>query len=81
MRPRLNVLYHLSDGRRLQYGRNPAEEDNGWTPYVADLQVQEVAGDHDSMVLEPFVRVLASRLSSALAEADRRAEPLRIAAE
>jgi acyl transferase domain-containing protein/thioesterase domain-containing protein/acyl carrier protein len=81
MRPRLNVLYRLRDGRRLQEGRIPAEEDNGWTPYIASLQVQEVAGDHNSMVLEPFVRVLAARLSRALAEADRRVEPFRTAAE
>lgn len=81
MRPKLNVLYRLNGGRNLQDDFKPAQEDNGWAPYVANLQTLEVAGDHDSMVLEPFVRVLVSRLDQALAEADRRAEPFKIAAE
>lgn len=81
LRPKLNIVYRLRGGRRLQEGRNEAIEDNGWTPYVAELEVQEVAGDHDSMVLEPFVRVLSSRMRSALAEADVGRAPLRDAAE
>jgi thioesterase domain-containing protein len=56
-------------------------DDNGWTPYVADLEVQEVAGDHDGMVLEPFVRVLASRMRSALDAAEPAAGSSRLAAE
>jgi thioesterase domain-containing protein len=80
-RPRLNIIYHLSGGRRLQEGRNAAMDDNGWTPYVADLEVQEVAGDHDGMVLEPFVRVLASRMRSALDAAEPAAGSSRLAAE
>lgn len=80
-RPRLNIIYHLSGGRRLQEGRNAAMDDNGWTPYVANLEVQEVAGDHDGMVLEPFVRVLASRMRSALDAAEPAAGSSRLAAE
>lgn len=80
-RPRLNILYRLSGGRRLQEGRNIALDDNGWTPFVADLEVQEVAGNHDSMVLEPFVRVLASRMRGALDDAAPQAAPSRMAAE
>ena len=31
--------------------------DNGWEPYCGRVDVTEVPGDHDSMVLEPAVRV------------------------
>ncbi|MBE1205440.1 SDR family NAD(P)-dependent oxidoreductase [Aminobacter carboxidus] len=68
LRPKLNVIYRLSGGRMLQDGRNIAMADNGWTPYVADLTVQEVPGDHDGMVLEPFVRILADRIKKRLKE-------------
>ena len=37
-------------------------EDNGWTGWVDDVHVREVPGNHDSMVLEPNVRVLAARV-------------------
>ncbi|MBE7732885.1 type I polyketide synthase [Devosia faecipullorum] len=66
LRPRAEVLYRLSGGRRLQTGRNVVLDDNGWSPYVEALDVQEVPGDHDSMVLEPYVRVLASKLKKRL---------------
>lgn len=68
LRPKLNVIYRLSAGRMLQHGRNFAMEDNGWTPFSSDLTVQEVPGDHDGMVLEPFVRILADRIRKRLKE-------------
>ncbi|WP_182085889.1 type I polyketide synthase [Aureimonas sp. ME7] len=71
LRPRLEVLYRLRGGRRLQAGRNAALDDNGWSPFVADLTIREVPGDHDGMVLEPFVRILADRLRPLLRDADR----------
>lgn len=71
LRPKLNVIYRLSGGRMLQDGRNVAMEDNGWTPFAAGLTVQEVPGDHDSMVLEPFVRILADRIRKRLKEPAR----------
>ena len=40
--------------------------DNGWGTYVNRLDVHEVPGDHDSMVLEPNVRVLAARLQKCI---------------
>jgi thioesterase domain-containing protein len=48
--------------------------DNGWTPYVKTITVHEVPGDHDSMVLEPNVRVLARQLRQVIeaAEAQQR---------
>jgi thioesterase domain-containing protein len=35
------------------------------------IDVHVVQGDHDSMVLEPSVRVLASRVRAALADAQQ----------
>ncbi|MEM7747013.1 MAG: SDR family NAD(P)-dependent oxidoreductase, partial [Pseudomonadota bacterium] len=62
-RPRLEVTYTLSDGRELNHDRELLRADNGWTPYIEHLEVIEVPGDHDKMVLEPNVRVLASHLN------------------
>ncbi|MBP6738179.1 MAG: hypothetical protein KA139_12130, partial [Rhodobacteraceae bacterium] len=44
--------------------------DNDLTRFAPALEVTEVPGDHDSMVLEPNVRTLAARLRAALAEAE-----------
>lgn len=65
-RPRLNVRYRLSGGRLLSADRQPLREDNFWTPYVEHLHVVEVPGNHDSMVLEPNVRVLVANIRKAL---------------
>ncbi|MEM6497535.1 MAG: thioesterase domain-containing protein, partial [Pseudomonadota bacterium] len=62
-RPRLEVTYTLSDGRELNRDRELLRTDNGWTPYAEHLEIIEVPGDHDKMVLEPNVRVLASHLN------------------
>lgn len=69
-RPALRVAYRLSDGRMLRDDLFPVFEDNGWTPHVSDLLVQEVPGDHDSMVLEPNVRVLAEKLRKCIDKAE-----------
>ena len=69
-RPRLNVFYRLSGGRRLDHNRYLLLEDNGWGGFAGDLTVIESPGDHDSMVLEPNVRVLAERLRARLRAAD-----------
>lgn len=65
-RPRPQAHYFLSGGRRLQSNRNIILEDNGWGSLVHDMTVVEVPGDHDSMVLEPCVRVLAERIRAEL---------------
>jgi thioesterase domain-containing protein len=81
-RPKPEVLYRLSGGRRLQPGRNIILDDNGWLPYVKLLDIQEVPGDHDSMVLEPFVRVLSEHIRRRLRAAiDRTTVPMSSAAE
>jgi len=67
LRPRPEIHYRLPDGTRLQANRNVVLDDNGWTPFVKHLEIVEVPGDHDSMVLEPCVRVLAERVRSRLA--------------
>ncbi|MCM2503049.1 SDR family NAD(P)-dependent oxidoreductase [Aureimonas altamirensis] len=69
-RPVPDVVYRLRDGRRLQEGRTIVLDDNGWTPHVDELVVSIVPGDHDGMVLEPCVRVLAQRMRQCLAEAE-----------
>jgi thioesterase domain-containing protein len=43
---------------------------NHWKPYVTGgIDVHVVPGDHDSMVLEPNVRVLAEKLRTCLEDA------------
>jgi acyl transferase domain-containing protein/thioesterase domain-containing protein len=66
-RPRLDIQFKLSGGRLVDAERNLLYTDNGWTPLVSSIVVQEVPGNHDSMVLEPNVRVLASTLRRVLA--------------
>ncbi|SFL93294.1 type I polyketide synthase [Methylorubrum salsuginis] len=80
-RPRLQVAHRLSGGRRIDANRSLLFEDNGWGTYAQRLSVVEVAGDHDSMVLEPNVRVLARRLMQALREAEPAAQSHLQAAE
>ena len=65
-RPALDEKYHLGEGRVVSSALEFVFHDNGWTPHVAELDIQEVPGDHDSMVLEPNVRNLATRLAAAL---------------
>jgi acyl transferase domain-containing protein/thioesterase domain-containing protein len=71
-RPRLPVVYTLSGGRRANQWREVIFEDNGWSRYCQQVSVHEVPGDHDSMVLEPNVRVLAARLRETLDQAERK---------
>jgi acyl transferase domain-containing protein/thioesterase domain-containing protein/acyl carrier protein len=68
-RPRLDVRFELSRGRRVDGQREYVREDNFWTPYVSSIGVHEVPGNHDSMVLEPNVRVLVSSIRRALEKA------------
>ena len=71
LRPRLQVAYRVSGDRLLNDERSLLRVDNGWTPYAPNLAILEVPGDHDSMVLEPNVRVMASHLRKALTAADQ----------
>lgn len=69
-RPKLPVEYELSGGRAANSDRHLIMEDNGWLRYVDDLEVFEVPGNHDSMVLEPNVRVLATKMRQCIDDAD-----------
>ncbi len=69
-RPPLDRRFKVSGGKWVTAGREYLFEDNGWTPWMPQLRVIEVPGDHDSMVLEPNVRRLASVLAGILREAD-----------
>jgi acyl transferase domain-containing protein/thioesterase domain-containing protein len=72
VRPPLEIAYDLGNGRLLDDQREYVYEDNGWTPYVKSIDVFEVPGDHDSMVLEPNVRVLVRKLREVIDETEQR---------
>ncbi|KGJ03792.1 Acyl transferase domain-containing protein [Paracoccus halophilus] len=69
-RPPLDKRWKATGGRWINSGRDYVIEDNGWTPWMPNLRVIEVPGDHDSMVLEPNVRRLTTILREILREAD-----------
>lgn len=60
-RPPLAPRWTVGD-RLISDERVYLTPDNDWTQFVPQVQVFEVPGDHDSMVLEPNVRVLAARI-------------------
>lgn len=80
-RPRLEIVHVLKAGRVTNAKREFVLPDNGWAAHAGRLDVIEVPGNHDSMVLEPNVRVLAARLQKciqALEPGARRAETARV---
>ena len=70
----------VSGGQWVSAAKEYVFPDNQWTPFAPRLEVFEVPGDHDSMVLEPNVRVMAARIRKLLA-AGEPAAPLQEAAE
>ncbi len=70
-RPPLDHRYRVSDGQWVTAGREYLIPDNGWGRWMPQLQVYEVPGDHDSMVLEPNVRRLGAQLREILKRHDR----------
>ena len=70
-RPPLVGKWRLGGGRLVNSERAYVTPDNDWTEWAPELQVFEVPGDHDSMVLEPNVRVLAARMGKVIEAADR----------
>jgi acyl transferase domain-containing protein/thioesterase domain-containing protein/acyl carrier protein len=71
-RPRLAPRWVLPGGTMIDEDRHYMSPDNGWTPWVRGLEIVEVPGDHDAMVLEPNVRVLARRMRKAIEAAEAR---------
>jgi thioesterase domain-containing protein/acyl carrier protein len=69
-RPPLDRHWRVTGGRWVSRAREYVFDDNALTPFAPALQVAEVPGDHDSMVLEPNVRSLAARLRAAIAKAE-----------
>ena len=61
-RPPLDRHWRVAGGRWVSRAKEYVFPDNDLTQFAPRLQVIEVPGDHDSMVLEPNVRVLAARL-------------------
>ncbi len=70
-RPKLQPAWVVGEGRMIDKERHYVTPDNGWTPWVSQLEIHEVPGDHDSMVLEPNVRVLARRLRKCIDTIER----------
>ncbi|MFN3293424.1 MAG: thioesterase domain-containing protein, partial [Gemmobacter sp.] len=72
-RPPLDRHWQVSGGRWVSAAKEYVYPDNQWSAFAPGLEVFEVPGDHDSMVLEPNVRVLAGRIRRLLARCDERA--------
>ncbi|AUH34290.1 type I polyketide synthase [Paracoccus tegillarcae] len=68
--PPLDHRYRVSGGQWVTAGREYLIPDNGWGRWMPKLQVIEVPGDHDSMVLEPNVRRLGTLLCDILRRHD-----------
>ncbi|SDF31356.1 type I polyketide synthase [Limimaricola pyoseonensis] len=69
LRPAPRPHWRLPGGRLVSAERQYILPDNGWGGLAPRLEVIEVPGDHDSMVLDPNVAVLAARLRPLLAAA------------
>ena len=71
-RPALVGKWQVAPGRWVSSERAYVTHDNDWTPFAPRVEVVEVPGNHDSMVLEPNVRVLAAVMKRAIEAAERR---------
>jgi acyl transferase domain-containing protein/thioesterase domain-containing protein/acyl carrier protein len=69
-RPPLQGKWQVSGGALVNSERTYVTSDNDWGLMVPGVEVQEVPGDHDSMVLEPNVRVLAALMREAIEGAE-----------
>ncbi|SEB49905.1 Acyl transferase domain-containing protein [Rhodobacter sp. 24-YEA-8] len=80
-RPALDRHWQVTGGRWVSAAKEFVYDDNDLTRFAPKLRVIEVPGDHDSMVLEPNVRVLAAALKALLAEAEAQDDTVATAAE
>jgi thioesterase domain-containing protein/acyl carrier protein len=69
-RPPLDRKWQVTAGRWVSAAKEYVFPDNDLTRFAPALQVVEVPGDHDSMVLEPNVRVLAAKMRAAITQAE-----------
>ncbi len=81
IRPPLDRHWQVTRGKWVSRAKEYVFPDNDLTRFAPHLQVIEVPGDHDSMVLEPNVRVMAARLKSIIDAVEAPAQPLAQAAE
>ncbi len=79
-RPKLDDVFRVGGGRMLNSEREYVYEDNGWSSLVKQVDVHEVPGDHDSMVLEPNVRTMAALLRKHIEDAERAQRATELAA-
>ena len=70
-RPPLDRHWQVSGGQWVSAAREYVYDDNQLTPMAPQIEVIEVPGDHDSMVLVPNVNVLAARLKQVIRSAER----------
>jgi thioesterase domain-containing protein/acyl carrier protein len=68
-RPPLEQHWQVTGGRWVSRNKEFVLPDNGWTRFAPRLEVIEVPGDHDSMVLAPNVTVLTQELREVIAQA------------
>ncbi|MCU0803100.1 MAG: polyketide synthase dehydratase domain-containing protein [Rhodobacteraceae bacterium] len=80
-RPPLDRHWQVSGGQWVSRAKEYVYADNDLSRFAPALQVIEVPGDHDSMVLEPNVRTLAARLKGVIAAVEVVEVPLAQAAE
>ena len=76
-RPPLKGYWQVAPDRWISQERAYVLPDNDWTGLAPRVEVVEVPGDHDSMVLEPNVRVLAARMRRVIEAAERAHPPRR----
>lgn len=70
-RPPQVGTWEVAPGRWVNDERAYVLPDNDWTSSAPNIEVFEVPGDHDSMVLEPNVRALAAKLKRVIDAAER----------
>lgn len=73
-RPPLLAKWELGE-QLFDHDRYRLFKDNNWAQFAPNIEVFEVPGDHDSMVLEPNVRVLAARMKRCLEQTGKQASP------
>ncbi len=66
IRAPLDRKYSLAPGRTFNSERACVLPDNGLTPFVGELEVHEVPGDHDSVLEHPTVERIADRIIASI---------------
>ena len=68
-RPALDFHWKVSGGNWVSSEKEYVFEDNDWRKYAPNIQVIEVPGDHEAMVLAPNVTTLAQELREVIGAA------------